>query len=261
MIDQLHEPVQEERWAGATRMIEKLSMSLVACLALGLLLPIAAVADQADQVNDLSGKANALIDENNARYENVSDLWRTVTAIDPASPDAAGVLPMLDEMAAALKEMSQKVTSIVALCDQAAALDVSPEIRTWFGKQKEVSVLRWHELSLMSDSTAMMQRLYGDWTRLGETERADLYERLETNYTERLDIVAVAEEKQAAADQYAQDEGLIDTSAGSDAWIDILVFSAIGLVGAAIGRSIRRRRRRQGGAELLKEGEATSWEE
>lgn len=234
---------------------------LLTGLALLVLLPPVAAADQTDEALRLLTRADTLIDTQNARYGEVMDLWYEVAAIDPAGANAADASSLLDEMATGVQEMLETTESTVALYDQAAALDVPDELEPVLSMRKEIARLRVEELSLIGDSVAALQTQYGEWDRLGDAERGDLQNRIAKDYDAILVVQKTAAAKTESLDQYAEDlQRQADDS--SDWWVDGLVFLAIGAVGGAIGSWIRRRRRRRGGSqELLKEGEPMSWEE
>ena len=102
-----------------------------------------------------------------------------------------------------------------------------------------------------------LQALYGEWDRLSAAERDELYRAIDVNDAEERSITALLKKSQEASEEYFADEGLGTSGDDSGSW-DWLVWVGVGAVGGAIGQAIRRRRRSQGGAELLKEGEDMS---
>ena len=73
----------------------RLPKLVLACVAVVVLLPATAFADQTDDANRLVDQANALLDESNAVFAELDGLLGSVGQIDPASAKAADALPLL----------------------------------------------------------------------------------------------------------------------------------------------------------------------
>ena len=191
-------------------------------------------------------QAAALGDEDNAQYSELLTLVAQAEQLDPASNKAADALPILDDATALLDDMTPRMQSIAALLDKAAALDISPEYKTYLGLKRELMQVDLDLYGVLGELIAKDRTAYATWERLSGSERTALLTDRDDLVTQANALATETQEKNAAAEQYFADEQIGEASAESTNtkfWVPgVLAFAALGLL---IGW-YRRRRRHQG---------------
>ena len=199
--------------------MSRLPKLLLACVAVVLLLPATAYADQTDDANRLVDQANALLDESNAIFAELDGLLGSVGQIDPASAKAADALPLLDEATALLDDMTAKDTSILSLVDEAAAFDLSDEFKVYLEQQRELARLSLEVDGIVGEVIAKNETAYSQWDQLSKSERAKLGADVDDLLSQWNALAGEMAETQAASDQYYADEGIGEASDGSYGFI------------------------------------------
>jgi hypothetical protein len=222
----------------------RLPKLLLACLAVALLLPATAQADQTDEANRLVDQANALLEESGGFFTEINDLLTSVSQIDPAADNAADALPLLNEATDALDDMTATDESILSLAEQAAALDVSPEFSVYLGQQEEVARLSLELDGLVGALIAKQKTAYSRWGKLSGSERDELGAEIDDLITQWNALASEMAEKQAASDEYYADKGIGEGSDGSRSWIDYVLRGGwvVAIVAVMGFRSWRKRR-------------------
>jgi hypothetical protein len=229
----------------------RLPKLLLACLAVVLLLPAAAYADQTDEAHRLLDQANGLVEQINALDSEAQELLAAVGQIgDAASKDAADALPLLKKAAALNDEIITDFESIVALYDEAGALDISPEFKAFLGLRKEVTQLKLKLYTLTGEMTARAETAYREWDRLSDSERSALRTNLVDLATQAQARMAEIDEKQAASEKYYTDKRIDEELAGSGSWTtsvikNVAFLAVIGFGSYLLGQWYRRRRLRR----------------
>ena len=229
---------------------------LLVCLAAVLLLPTAAYADQTDEAHRLLDQANALVEQINARDSEARQLLAKVGQIgDATSKNAADALPLLNEAARLNSEIVADFQSVVALYDQAGALDLSPELKTFLGQRKEVTQLNLELYTLTDEMIAKAKTVYRKWNRLSDSERSQLQTDLVDLAGQEQALVTEIDSKQAASEQYYVDNKIGEAITGSTSWTSSLIrnFAVLAVIGFGayfFGRWYRRRQLRRAVPEL-----------
>ena len=202
-------PPKPEREAALRRWTAKgLSTLLLACLAVVVLLPAAAYADQEPEAARLQEQANDLIQQDYGPSPSSSILRRRWPRIDPASPNAADALPLLTKMAALTDQLATNARSIVELYRRAAALDVGSELRVYLQKREEVWRLHLEERELKSDKTAKLKTLFGERDSLSDSERTKLTTDIDAIVAQEGPLISLIAEKERASAQYFDEKEL-----------------------------------------------------
>jgi len=183
---------------------------LVAGLLVVLVSAGTACADQRDEWNGLIEQWNATSEEVTALDVQGIKRLTEVDAIDPYAENAADALPLLAEAQALYLERTEKVESLVALCDQMADLDVSEERGVYAGQQKEIAETMLEDHAVLSELIARLQILY-DASRTSTLSQTDL-DRLEQEIddlrTREEELFRRLIEMEKASRQYWEDNTL-----------------------------------------------------
>lgn len=210
-----------------------------------LLLPATAHASSGpiDQANRLLDQAQALAGQNDGIDARLRELERTVGESSPGSKGAVAALPLLKRMARGADEALAYERAIAADLDQAAALDINPELRMYVEQQREVSRLRLEYWTLQQQKAAKLDALYGRWDRLSAAERSGLRAEYERLAARAIDLVPAIDEKRAASEKFYEmkalggvlPEGANQAPPGPPAWQGHLWMALILALGVAAG--------------------------
>jgi hypothetical protein len=219
---------------------------VIACLVVVLLFPATALADQTEEANRLIDQVNALLPEDSSQYAELTDLLAKVDQIDPSSKKAAAAVAYLTDASALLDEMVPRMESIAALTDEAAALDVSPEVKAYMAQMQDLARLNLQLYAVWGDMLAKYETAYRGWNQLSATEQGQLVTDV-NDLASQIDAVAAqTQENDAAARRYFEQHKLDEPPASSGFHVPpILWLGAIGAGAYFLGRWYRRRKLRR----------------
>jgi hypothetical protein len=208
MVTTSSPPKSEREAASRRRAVKGLPTLLLACLAVVVLLPATAYADQESEAAHLQEQANDLIEQDIGPLSQLFALETKVAEIDPASPNAADALPLLATMATLSDSLTANARSITALYHKAAAMDVSPELKVYLKMREEVWRLHLKERELKNDRTAKLRTLFGERGSLGDSERTKLTTDIDAITAQERPLITLIDEKERASAQYYDDKRL-----------------------------------------------------
>jgi len=160
-------------------------------------------ADPTDEANRLMAEAKALAKKT---YDLEGELWEGHMMMALIAPNAAAAKPELAKARALLDEMRANEKSIVALLDRVMRLEVSEELATYAGQQKEIAALRLLSMADVEDLLGRIDTLYEHKDKPSEADLEKLFVEIEPSDPD--DPLAHLEEKGQASREYFRESGL-----------------------------------------------------
>ena len=161
---------------------------------------------------DPTDEANRLMDETKAIVTKTNDLsatlWEGLMFEVVTARNAAAAASKLAEAKAILDEMAANDTSIAALLDQVARLEVSEELATYAGQQKEIAELSLQGIAPQKDLLGRIEAFYEQKGKPGEADLEKLFVEIEPSDPD--DPLAHLGEKGQASREYFRQSGLAE---------------------------------------------------
>jgi hypothetical protein len=151
----------------------------------------------------LSGDADGLVAQAKALAAKTNDLgmelWEGQMFEVVLAPNAAAAGPELAKARALLDEMRTNQTSIVALLDQVVRLDVSEELTTYAGQQREIAELQLLGIAPQEDLLETIETVYEEKGRPSDADLEELFMEIEPSMDPSDHPLAHLEEKGQAS--------------------------------------------------------------
>jgi hypothetical protein len=188
-----------------------LALSLVACGSQTEAVPAASPEPLAASASSVpSSGTDALMAQAKALAQKTNDLgselWEGQMFEVVLAENAAAAKPELAKARAILEKMAANEKSIATLLDQVVELDVSEELTTYAGQQKEIAELQLQGIAPQKDLLAKIQAVYGEKGKVSQADLEKLFVEIEPSGPD--DPLAHLEEKGMASVEYFRQSGL-----------------------------------------------------
>ena len=189
-----------------------MTLGLAACGIQSAAIPSASPELQATSASSRPGDADALMAQAKALATKTNDLgmllWEGQMFEVVLAENAAAAEPQLAKARALLDEMAENERAIAALLDQVAQLDVSEELRTYAGQQKEIAELQLQGIAPQKYLLEEIETLYEEGGKPSDADLEKLF--METEPSDPDDPLAHLEEVGHASIEYFKQSGLPD---------------------------------------------------